>query len=331
MHSSKPNYRKILLLLLIFGVFLGFLVFSNQKNNNLPVIAIANYGSHSSLNDISKGVREGLENHGFIDGKNIQIIEQNVNFQTLLIPQMLTNLKHLKPKVMVVLSTPVALSAKNIIKDIPVVYGAVTDPLEVGLIEEKGKPYNNFTGISEKQNLEEIFKFAQTLVPNAKRVGILTSSAEINDFILLKMAKEASKKLGIELVSVSVEQSQEIPLKMQLFKNKVDFIYVGGSGLIQPSLPAIVLEAEKMKIPVINLNAQEVKEHKVLASYGVSYHKLGVSIAAMVKEILQGVEVSEISPQNPSITAYEGAVSLKRAKAIQLPVPADLKNILVIE
>ncbi|MEB3702436.1 ABC transporter substrate binding protein [Candidatus Bealeia paramacronuclearis] len=299
--------------------------------NATPLVTIANYGPHASLEKTIQGFREELAIQGFEDGKTIQIMESNVNFDQALIPQMLTKLQAQKPAVMLVMTTPVAEAAKHKIKTTPLVFADITDPVAAGLIPSSDQANSNISGASEKQDLTALLAFAERLLPNAKRVGILYATGEDNDKALLKMMEEATKAKDLELVAIGVDHARNVPMLMQKFKGKVDFIYVGTSGPIQPSLPAISSEAVRLHIPVINADSDAVKNNLVLASFGVSYEKIGQNAGKIAAQVLKGTEISKISPLNPRPQDHEGFISLKVLNDLKLELPKDLSQITVIK
>ncbi len=301
-----------------------------DKPENLPLVAIANYGPHSSLEASIAGIKEELARRGFIEHKTIKYEIVDVGFDASLIPQMITGLKNKKPKVMVVMTTPIAQFAKGAIKDIPLIYNVITDPVEAGLIKEQNTPNANMTGSSDRQDLKVLLNFAKKLIPHAQRVGLLYATAEANDIALLKMMEQAAKELKMEVVSIPVDQARDVQTRMQKFKDKVDFIYVGTSGPIQPTLPVIAAEANKMRIPVLNVDEEAVKEDMVLASFGVDYKQVGVNAGKLVVQALNGIDISQLKPAYPTVKDHHGFISMKKAKELGLTIPDSLTNVKVI-
>jgi len=307
-----------------------FVLFQPTKGkSSLPLIAIANYGPHSSLQQTIDGIKAELSLLGYQEGKNINYEIADVNFDTSLIMQMLSKLKSSKPAIIVTLSTPVTQAAKNMIKDIPIVYANVTDPVDAGLVSDS--PDSNMTGASDKQDLGLMLDFAKQLLPNATRVGVLYSTGEANDLSLINMLKESAGKRGIEVVAVAVEHTRDAVTRMRLFQDKVDFIYTGSSGAIQASLPAIVSIAESMKLPLFNFNGEEVLAHNALASYGVSDKQVGANAARIIYKTLHGEKASNIKPVYPNANDHAGFISRKRAAKINLIIPDDLPNITIVD
>lgn len=322
---------KIIIFIIATLCITAVIFLKNKNRSTLPIVAIANYGPHASLDEAIKGIKDGLSRQGFKDNENIKIHMSDVGFDQSLIPQMVTKLKSQNPAVMVVIGTPIAQFAKNEIKHIPIVFSVITDPVEAGLLKEVHKSDKNMTGVSDKQNIDELLNLSKKIMPNSTRVGMLYATSEANDIALVKMFKEVASQHKIEVISVPVDQARDVPFRMQLFKNKVDFIYVGASGAIQPTLPVIAAEADKMSIPIFNVNEKAVLDHQVLASFGVNYHQVGLNTGQMVGKILRGKKVVDIEPLYPTIQTHRAFISRSRIKRYDLIMPSDLSHITVVD
>ena len=178
----KFNLRRRVIVWLTISIMATIVIVTTglSKLEGLPVVAIANYGPHASLKELIGGVKEQLQNE-------VKFKEADVNFEQTLIIQMLYKLKANKPKVMVTMGTPITQAAKNLIKDIPIVFAAVTDPVDAGLITERNKPHTNLTGVSDSQDLKIFMAFVKTLMPDAQSIGLLYATSETNDTTLVKM------------------------------------------------------------------------------------------------------------------------------------------------
>lgn len=328
------NFKKffvVVSLFLIPAVITFFYVKQGPAAPLLPVVAIANWGPHSSLFDTIQGVKDGLREQGFVEGKTISFMTSDVNFDATLVSQMLASLRARQPKMMVTLSTPVSQPAKHAIKDIPIVFTAVTDPVAAELIPSRQQAGENITGAAEQQDLGLFLTFAKKLLPHARTVGLLYATGEANDLALVEMMRAAAQQHDMEVVAVPVEHAREIPLRMQSLKDKVDFMYVGSSGPIQPSLPAIISEADRMHIPIFNVDADAVKQHQVLGCFGVSYYRMGVKAARLVAQILRGKKPVELTPCYPTEQDHHAFISKRRADALGILLPAARQSLTIVE
>lgn len=321
--------NKLLIIILLIASFFLYFYSKKSADSNLPLVAIANYGPHSSLTDSIKGIKEELERQGFIENENIRYDIDDVSFDSNLIPQMVSKLKAKRPTVMIAMTTPVAQFAKHNVKDIPLIFNVITDPIEAKLLKKKNQIDGNSSCTSDAQDLDLLLNFAKKLLPNATRVGLLYSTAEANDIALVKMLEKACYTTGMSLFAVPVDQPRDVAIRMQSFKDKVDFIYVGTSGPIQPTLPVIVAEADKMNIPIFNVNEEAVQNNQVLASFGVNYIQIGKNTGNMVAHILKGGSL--LPPIYPASEEHQGFISKKRADSYGIKIPSDLKNVNIVE
>jgi putative ABC transport system substrate-binding protein len=132
--------KKFFYFIAVFIILISaFIIYNNNTKHRLAVVAIANYGPHASLDAAIAGFKQQMQAEGFIDKQTIRYEMADVGFDPSLIPQMLSSLKAKHPKLMLVMTTPVAQAAKGKIRDISLIYTAITDPVEAGLIKEKYK------------------------------------------------------------------------------------------------------------------------------------------------------------------------------------------------
>lgn len=326
MSYSIKTITVIVLSLVALSAFYLF----NFNSNQLPIIAVANWGPHASLEDTVKGLQAELDRLGLKENKDFVYDIQHVNFEPTLIQQMLAKLKAKQPTVLVAMSTPVAQAAKKI-KHIPVVFSDVTDPIEADLLQEETQSLANLTGASDRQNLEAFLEFATTLLPKAKRIGVLYATGEANDTALIKMMNKAAEKYGMTVIAIPIDKPSDVQVRMPAFKDKVDLIYVGVSGPIQPTLPVIALEANKMNIPVFNADSEAVKNHQVLGSYGVSYYQVGVNTGKIVYKLFKGEKIENIQPLYPKMSDHQGYLSKKMADKLGIEIPPNLTNVMVVD
>jgi putative ABC transport system substrate-binding protein len=309
----------------------AFLTNHLQHHKSGPMIAIANYGPHSSLQDTIKGIKAQLTQEGFTPGQTIQILEADVAFDGALIPQMISQLLQKKPDVLVSMTTPVTQMAKGMKGSTPLVFTVITDPVEAGLLQQKDHSQNGITGCSDQQDLKALLNFARTLLPRAKRVGLLYATGEANDTALVKLMTQAAQETGFQVVPVAVDHARDVPLRMQQFRDKVDLIYVGTSGPIQPALPAIISHAKTMNIPLFNANEEAVKKHQVLASFGVNYEQIGRQTGKLIVHILKGEKAQNLNPAYPQTSDHHGYVSKRQAQALGVVLPSHMPNVTIVE
>jgi putative ABC transport system substrate-binding protein len=299
----------------------------NKEQKEIPLVAIVNYGQIPPLLASIDGIKKELKKCGYIESSNIRYEITDIAFDHTLIPQTVTSIKSSKPKVIILMGTPIAQFAKGKIRDIPLVYNVVTNPVDAKLINVETKSADNMTGSSDMQNLNALLTFIRSILPNAKTIGIPYATSDSNDTSLISMMRQEAEKLGMSVIAVPVDQIRDIPIRMQELKGKADFIYVGASGL-QSALPTIAGEAMKMNIPMFNIEEQSVRDGLALASFGVNYESIGKNAGKLVAALLNGVNIQDLPPIFPKIEDHQCFVNKKLAKKFGIQIP---KNATVVE
>lgn len=314
------NTKHILLMAIVIITAIAF----SRKHHTIDTIAIANYGPHASLENTILGIKASLEAEGFKANQNIHFEIMDVGFDPSLIPQMISALELKQPKVIISLTTPVAQTAKGMIQKTPIVYSVIADPVEAGLINEPYATSQNMTGTSDLQDMRTVVKFIRKILPNAKKVGLLYAISESNDLTLLKHMTDAVNHFGMELVAIPVTSSRDVPISTKAFKDRVDVIYVGTSGPIQPALPVIAAACDKMNIPIINADIQAVRDGLALASCGVDYFSIGKKTGQIAASILNGALASEIKPTYPGVNEHKILINKKLSIKHNINIPQDI-------
>ena len=317
--------RYIFILLLVVLV----VVFYQIKKPQLPLVSIANYGPHASLEASIQGMKQHLETQGYIENDSIAYAYMDVGFDRGLIGQMVQVLYNQRPDVVVTLTTPIAQYVKGMGRNTPVVYSTLTDPYVVG-IAEVGEKVLPVAVSTDQQSIKGLLLFISDLLPSAKRLGILYAPSESNDVALVSQLTSEAKKAGITLVAISVDHPSDIPIVMQKFEDNIDVIFVGASGPIQPSIPIIAQIADSFNIPVINMDDAAVKEGLVLASFGVNYEQVGKNTAVLVRRYLEGHQLDENHIIYPSIIDHKMTLSLKQAERYNVDV-SQLNHVEILE
>ena len=280
---------------------------------NSKRVLIANYGEHTTLNSFISGVEE------YFDNSEVLVQVNNADFKTNLIAPMFESVRWFnRPDVIITMSTPVSQFAVNYIDDIPIIASVVDDPVSARILSDREQSRDNITVVSDGQNIPLLLDVITKLLPKANCIGVPYSIYEINDVVMVEQLADAAKNYGVEIVKLGIDKVNNIATTLLSHSAQLDCIYVGTSGVISPSLSIITSISNDLKIPVIAVNDQAVKEGKILASVGVNYKKLGAHAGAMVRQILNGVEMQNVLPYYPQSQDYEIYVSNKHAQSLGL-------------
>jgi putative ABC transport system substrate-binding protein len=294
----------------------------DDEKQEIQLVAIVNYGQIPPLLATIEGIKKELSESGYTENKNIRYEVADIAFDHTLIPQSVMNLKSHNPKVMVVISTPIAQFAKGKIRDIPLVYSAITDPVDAKLVNSPKESVDNITGSSDMQSLKGLLTLIRKMLPQAKTLGMLYATSDCNDTALINKMRDETAAAGMSLIAIPVDQMRDIPIRIQELKGKADVIYVGASGL-QSALAVISGEATKMNIPVFNMEEQSVRDGLALATFGVNYESVGRNTGKLVAKILKGAALKDLPPIFPKMEDHRCYVNKKLAKRYCVRIPEN--------
>ena len=224
------------------------------------------------------------------------------------------------------IATPSAQSAYSVGRknDIPVIYTAVTDPVAAELANADGTPVGEVTGTSDKLPVEQQLEMIRAILPDAKKIGIMYTTSEVNSASTLAEYKEKATDYGFEIVESGVSSTADIPLAADSLLEQVDCLNNLTDNTVVASLPLILSKANAKNIPVFGSEIEQVKIG-CLAAEGLDYVALGKQTGKMAAKILKG-EKKASDMQFETITEPGFYVNNEVAKNLGITVPEDLQD-----
>lgn len=295
-----------------------------DAEKEVPTVGVLQFVSHPALDTIYQGTVDALEDRGYKDGETVTIEFQNGQADQSKLATMSQQLIDKGSDVLVGIATPAAQALANTTKDIPIVLGAISDPESAGLVESNEQPGENITGVSDKSPVGAQFELVQTLLPEAKRVGILFSSAEDNSDYQAEQVKIEGEKLGFDVTLYSVPSTNEITQMVQVMSGEVDLIYIPTDNTIANAMQTVVDTANKTKTPVIP-SVDTMVEQGGLATVGINQYDLGYQTGQMVADILDGTSDPATTP---IFTFEDGDVIINEEQAafLGITIPDAVKT-----
>lgn len=251
-------------------------------------VAISQFVEHPSLDATREGILAALKDGGITEGDNMKLDYHNAQGEpanNLTIGQ---KLKDTKADLVIAIATPSAQIVKENVKEKPVLFAAVTDPLDAKLVSDLEKPGGNVTGASDTnpEATKQLMKFINTHFPNVKKVGIVINEGEPNAVVMSKTAEEALKEYGIELVKATVTNTSEVKQAAESLVGKVDAIFITLDNIVVSGVDTIIQTAKVNKIPFFSSDRDTV-EKGAFATVGFKYYDHGYQVGQMAVDILK--------------------------------------------
>lgn len=252
-------------------------------------IGIGQFAVHGSLDNCREGFIQGLAEEGFVEGENLTILYENANADGGTSSQIITNFISKKADLICGIATPIAQSAYSAARKTgtPVIYTAVTDPVMAELANADGSPVGEVTGTSDKLPVTEQLQMIREVLPDAKKIGIMYSTSEVNSLSTIEEYKAAAPEYGFEIVESGVSSAADVPLAADQLVQKVDCINNLTDNTVVSSLQVVLDAANKKGIPVFGSEVEQVKVG-CLASEGLDYVALGRQTGQMAAKVLKG-------------------------------------------
>lgn len=289
----------ILLFFILINVFIITKYTNNQDKNKILKIGITQIVEHESLNNARQGFIDELKNLGYEDSKNIKFDFHNAGGDLSNCESIARKFANDRPDLILAISTPSAQAAANVIKDIPILITAITNPEKSNLVKSNLTPCTNVTGTSDLPPVSKTIELIKKLKPNVQNIGILYSNIDVSPSYQAQIADETIKTLGLDAKVATVSQLSEIKQVTEKIISECDALYVPIDKITAAGMPLIskiALENNKFVVCSENLT-----DKGAAASYGIDYYQLGKLTAKQAVEILENRNI----PQNMPIKYLE--------------------------
>ena len=282
---KRSRYLKIIMAVALSFVFCS--CGASNVDSNVKKIGIIQPIEHESLDAARKGFIDGLAEQGYKDGENIRIDYKNANGDQSNNNTIADTFVNDNKDLVLAIGTPSAQSMANKTKKIPILFTAVTEPKEAGLVESNESVGGNLSGTSDKVLVNKQIDLLLEVKPDIKNVGLLYSSAEDNSLFLINEAKQYLKSKNINYIELSVQNSNDIQSVLENSINKIDGLYIPTDNVVASSMPTVFKVTEDKKIPIVP-GAVDMVQSGAVGTIGLDYYELGKQTASMAVKILNG-------------------------------------------
>jgi len=268
--------------------------------------------------------RQALNNIGYIEGKNVRFEYRYAKGHNERLPELANDLVGLNVDVIVTWGTDAVLAAKQATTTIPIVMGAVGDPLGIGIVTNLAHPGGNVTGSSSRAaELEsKRLELLKEAVPGLSRAAILFNPTNHYMPLALQSAREGAQAMHVSLAVYEVHDTTTLDAAfVTLTKDRPDALMVPTDTFLVSQRSRIAQFAIENKLPSV-YTFREYIEAGGLIAYTPNYHDLFRRAASYVDKILKGAKPGELPIAQP--TKFELVINLTTAKALGLAIPRVL-------
>jgi putative ABC transport system substrate-binding protein len=312
-------------IIFLAGAMTAWPLVGRAQQKAMPVIGVLGSGSADPNAHLATAFIQGLREGGYAEGQNVAIEYRWADNQYDRLPGMAAELIRHPVALILASGGPASvLAAKRATSTMPIVFPAMSNPVELGLVSSLSRPGGNITGIAaltielDAKRLELL----HDLVPPVERIGVLVNPNRPASETQVREIEAAGRTLGQQLIIVRVGGEGDFDPGFAMLKQQgAGALMVSADPFFTSSRERIVALAARHALPAV-YQWRDFAVAGGLLSYGASLAN-GYRIAGnYAGKILNGAKPADLPVQQP--TKFELVINLKTAKALGLTVPQSL-------
>ncbi len=293
---------------------------SSADSGDKLKVAIVQHVDHPSLNEIRETIKSEFEKNGMMD--KIEIIEKNANGDSTLLPSIMQSLVSDGVDMIIPIATPTAQAALAATSQIPIVFSAVSNPVEAGIVEAFDKTDKNVTGVSNSIAIEDIFALAAELTPEAKTFGFVYNPGEVNSLTGIERARAYCDEHGLSYKEATIASAADVQQAASSLVGSVDAFFTPNDNMVASAMPAYTNVVDNAKLPLY-VGADSMVKDGGLATVGIDYTVLGRQTAQMAERILNGESIADNHVE--AIKEYAKMINTDVASNLGIEIPESIK------
>jgi ABC-type uncharacterized transport system substrate-binding protein len=293
----------------------------------MPVVGYLNNGSPESDVPRLTGLRRGLSQTGYIEGRNLVIEYRWAGNQADRLPALAADLVQLRVAVIVSPGLVSTLAAKSATSSIPIVFIVGADPVQLGLVASLNRPGSNLTGINVLMNElgAKGLALLHELVPSTATIGFLENPNNPTFELTTRDVLAAAPAIGLKVQILKAGTDREIDAAfVSLVQARTGALLVGNDVLFNNRIERLIELAAHHAIPTMHTIRESVVAGGLI-SYGISLTEQFRQVGLYAARILKGEKPTDL----PVIqaTKFELIINLKTAKALRLQISDRLLSL----
>jgi putative ABC transport system substrate-binding protein len=309
---------------LLGGAAVAWPLAARAQQPAAPVIGFLNSGSAAEWAHLVAAFKEGLNELGFVEGKNVAVEYRWAQGENERLPSLAADLVNRQVAVIAAFGPPAALAAKAATATIPIGFSGGTDPIDLGLVTNFRRPTANLTGFNlfaevltpKRQEL------LHELVPAAPLVAMLVNPTAAQTRSELRNVQAAADRIGQQVRIFNVSSDREIDAALAtIVEQRIGGLIVQTDQFFTIQRDQLVLLTTRHAIPTI-FGWREFAVAGGLMSYGTSLRAAYRQLAIYAGRILKGEKPADLPVQQA--TTFETVVNLRAAKALGVTIPTAI-------
>lgn len=281
------SFMKVVLCGIILLVSFSTSAATAEQKGKPIKIGVHLYVHHPNIDAVYTGFKEVVDKWAAGKSTPVAYDLQNATGDITVATQIARKQAAERPNLIMAVGTPSVQAAKRATSDIPIIFGAMTDPVSAGLVKSMEAPGGNATGTSDVGPYDEQLKLIRDLFPEARVIGVIRNPGEANSVASMKIIDNSLPKWKFLKIEAPVANTSEVLPAAQSLVGRCDVFYMPADNTVLSALDAVVNVARAKKIPLFVGDEGSVKMGAV-ATIGIDYLELGRVTGEIAIKVLEG-------------------------------------------
>jgi len=297
---------------------------NTRSQDNIIRIGVLQLADHGALEEARQGFMARLEERGYIDGENIIINHLNAQSDQSNLQVMAQRLVADQSDVILGIATPAVQALANETSEIAILGTPLTSFVVANLVESNERPNTNVTGTSNMPQVDKQLELLTQLAPNARTIGFIFNASEDNSQKQIELAEIEAARLGLETVTITVANTNDVAQAMRALAARVDAIYVPQDNTMSQAIATVGQIAKETQTVVVTGSVSAAMAGG-LATIGIDHFKLGMQTADMAIDIIENGARPETMPIQMQDETFV-VINEDMVEALGMVIPASIRE-----
>jgi len=298
---------------------------AGAQQATMPVVGFLGNGTAASDTDRVMGFLKGLEETGYVEGRNVTVEYRWAENRQDRLPLLASELAALPVTVIVAAGgTASAFAAKGASRTISIVFAVGNDPVKFGLVASLNRPGGNLTGVNQFINTlsAKRLELLREMLPGLTSIAFLlnpdSSQAEFESLDF----QTAARAIGVRIEILTARNAHDIDALSPTFaQQQISALFVAANPFLASQTTKLIEIAARHRIPVMSAERRHTAAGGLM-SYGTSIEDANRQVGIYAGRVLKGAKPTDLPVVQP--TKFSFVINLKTAKALGIDVPDKL-------
>jgi putative ABC transport system substrate-binding protein len=271
-----------------------------------------------------EGLKAGLRELGYVEGKNLLIEYRSVEDNRYdRLPELAAQLVALRVDVLITAGTPATLALKRATSSIPIIMGAISDPVATGVVSDLARPGGNVTGMMffvAELGVKRL-QLIREGVPQLKLVAILMNADNVSMAPVEREMAPAAKGLGLEIQRYDVRSPSDFDTAFAAMAARgAEALVVVEDAMLNVNSRRLGAAATERRL--VSIGSPDVAIGGGAFAYGVNQVDMFRRAAHYIDKIVRGSKPADLPIER--VTKFEMMINMKAIKTLGIALPQHL-------